>query len=227
VTIAWRIDHGPVAGQPAVQLRLTEPAQFNSALAAAVLAREADILAATPPTPVAGLADGLTTHWQEYNLLTWPDRACAVLRDAVLAGCAAWMERNAAVTGDHELIAISCWANALRGDERLTAHSHAPAFLLGNYLIDNGGGDGGATLYFDEAGGHERLAPEAGRLVICPGAVRHAVERHEGPRPRLSAAFDAFVRRQNPLLYLDVPDAMAPFTGPRWFTPNLPVEEIA
>ena len=89
--------------------------------------------------------------------------------------------------------------------------------LLGNYVVDNGGGDGGSTLYFvGEGRGYERLAPEPGRLVICAGAVRHAVERRRGPRPRISIAFDAFVRRQNPLLSLGTSDAMAGFTGPRW-----------
>ena len=114
--------------------------------------------------------------------------------------------------------AFTTCSASLRGSERLTAHNHAPAMLLGNYLVDSGGGSGGATVYFGDDDRHETLAPEPGRLVICAGGVRHAVERHDGPRPRLSVAFDAFVRRQNPLLSLGLPDAMAQFRGPRWLT---------
>jgi hypothetical protein len=226
MSAAWQIEHAAVAGHPAVLLRFARPETLHAALRDAILDREPAIVANTPSTQVASLPDGLTTHWQHFNVLTWPDPACETLREAVLSGCRAWLDVHGDGSHDDALIAISCWANALRGDERLGPHHHAPAMLLGNYLVDDGGGSGGGTLYFANDGAHERLQPEPGRLVICPGHVRHAVERHTGHRPRLSIAFDAFVRRQNPLLYLGAPDAMAPFTGPRWLTLHDSVEEI-
>lgn len=222
----WNLDHTCVAGHPAVVLRFTRPGPLNAALARAILTREPEILARTPSASVAGLATGLTTHWRHFNVLNWPEAACQTLRAAILAASQAWLAAQDKNDRDHALIAISCWANALRGAERLSTHNHAPAMLLGNYLVDDGGGAGGGTLYFSNDGGHERLPPEAGRLVVCSGEVRHAVERHDGPRPRLSIAFDAFVRRQNPLLYLDQSDPMAPFKGPRWLSLHTPVEEI-
>ncbi len=218
MTAAFAITQSAVAGHTATIVRFAYADRLNAALAQAILEREPDILATAAPQAVAGLDDGLTTRWQHFNVLTWPEPACSTLREGVLAGCAAWLAAHTEDDKDNALIALSCWANALRGDERLAAHNHAPAMLLGNYLVDAGGGSGGGTVYFGADGHTETLAPEPGRLVICAGGVRHAVERHYGPRPRLSVAFDAFVRRQNPLLSLGLPDAMAQFRGPRWLT---------
>ncbi len=65
------------------------------------------------------------------------------------------------------------------------------------------------------------------QFTARPAAAIDRREVYEGPRPRLPIAFDAFLRRQNPLLYLGFPDAMARLTGPRWVTLNVSAEEIA
>ncbi|MFN2588101.1 MAG: putative 2OG-Fe(II) oxygenase [Actinomycetota bacterium] len=217
-----------IGSTPAVVLRVATPPGFNDRLAAIVLAREREVLDASVPTPIAGLQEGMTTHWQSYNVLNWPEPEPLALRGVILRGISEFVTRHCPDDDDgHQIVGISCWANVLRSGEGLSEHTHAPSYLLGNYLVRAPAGDpakdaGGATRYRSPDPGLAAevvVAPREGQLIVCRGDVPHEVVPHTTAGERISIAFDCIVKKQNALLYLGDPRALEPYRGPRWYAP--------
>lgn len=138
------VETGEFWPTPTVTVRIDGAEAFNDRLAAIVLEQEATIRANSAPTAVAGISDGLTAHWQRFNVLNWEYPEIRTLRELVLAGLGRWM-RTIGDPDDPQLriAGISCWANVLRYGERLTLHHHAPAFVSAHYTVRSGFEDGG------------------------------------------------------------------------------------
>jgi uncharacterized protein (TIGR02466 family) len=219
---------------PVVEMDLDDHRELNDALAELILEKEAAILAKGQPTEVAGVSEGLTAHWLQYNVLAWEEPQIARFREAVLTG----IETFLSAVGDPSdpglrISGISCWANVLRPGESLDVHHHDPAFLSAHYTVRSGNGSngrGGETVYFrpgfmDRSHGGEaspfsspwdnewRLTspPTEGRLFLFPSYVRHEVRTNLGDSERISIAMDVFVEKQNALIH---------FAPPRWFVPQ-------
>jgi Putative 2OG-Fe(II) oxygenase len=223
---------------PTVTLSLKDSADFNKRLAEIVLAEEQSILAKTKATRVAGIDDGLTAHWLEYNVLNWPYPEIKMFRECVLEG----IHQFLALIGDPNdpgmtIQGISCWANVLRPGQFLGIHHHDPAFVSAHYTVQTGFEDcepkfegSGNTVYFrpgfvDRSHGGEASGPtspwdedwqisrpaRSGRLLFFPSYVRHEVRPYFGSTERISIAMDVFLKRQNLPIY---------FGGPRWYVPK-------
>lgn len=218
-------------------VRFKADAAMNRRLAEIVLQREEDIRSGTP-TDVAGLSEGVTTHWQEYNVLNWPDQACREFREFLVGELQDFLSGLSAERGTPLTIAgIACWANILRPGQSLHIHHHDPAFLLGNYCIQTGYDDdtepqheAGYTIYY-RPGFIERsqeglwdsqwrhaIRPVEGQLVICPGFIRHEVRPFLGITERISLGIDCYLEEQNALIY---------FGGERWYVPDRPADDLA
>jgi hypothetical protein len=223
---------------PIVRLESCPDASFNAALARIVFEQEQLIVKQGQPSRVAGLDQGLTTHWQEYNVLNWDYPECRKLRQLVLDGYQSFIEFIGR-KGDPglEITGISCWANVLRAGQALQVHHHDPAFASAHYTVHPGHteddiaqGEAGNTVYFRPGfmdrshGGKQNGAvspwdadwrisrpPRAGSLVFFPSYVRHEVLPHHAKAPRISIALDIFVKEQELLMY---------FGGARWFVPG-------
>src|SRR5690348_14657897 len=98
---------------------------LNAGLAQAILEQEPKINARGRATPVAGLQDGLTTHWLEYNVLHWDYPECRELARMILAGAREFIRMVADPDDpDYRIRGISCWANVLRPGQSLAIHHH-------------------------------------------------------------------------------------------------------
>jgi len=225
---------------PTLTLVLEDSQHFNSQLAQVVQREEKKILGKSKPTEVAGIKEGLSAYWLNFNVLNWEYPEIVEFRNIVLRGVRQWIS----LVGDPsapgmQISGISCWANVLRHGESLTVHHHDPAFVSAHYTVQSGcngevkpkSSDSGHTIYFRPGfldrshGGDAFLTPSPwdddwridkppveGRLFFFPSFVRHEVRPYFGATQRISIAMDVFLKCQTLPIY---------FGGPRWFVPKL------
>jgi hypothetical protein len=99
--------------------------ELNEGLARIVLEKEREIIAKGSPKSVAGLKEGLTAHWLEYNVLNWKYPEVEEFRRLVLNEIREFFK----LIGDPDdpglkISGISCWANVLRYKQTLEVHHH-------------------------------------------------------------------------------------------------------
>ncbi|HEX2271659.1 MAG TPA: putative 2OG-Fe(II) oxygenase [Pyrinomonadaceae bacterium] len=214
---------------------------LNRGLARIITEMEQRITSTGTATAVAGLEEGLTTHWMEYNVLNWDYPECRTLRQMVLDGARSYFE----LMGDPDeprfrICGISCWANILRFGQSLAIHHHDPGFASAHYCVQSGRekgaepavSDSGQTRYFrpgfversmggDQAGptspwDNDWLLsenPTEGRLFFFPSYVRHEVRPNLESAPRITIAMDFYIAGQ-------ASSKMLHFVPPRWFVPD-------
>lgn len=224
---------------PTLTVQIEGAEQFNRTLAQIILREEQKILGKSKPTEVAGITDGLSAYWLNFNVLNWNYPEIDVFRGIVLDGIRQWLSH----VGDPDspamqISGISCWANVLRHGEALTIHHHDPAYLSVHYTVQTGSEttgnassrDSGHTIYFRPGfldrshGGEAFLAPspwdsdwridsppKEGRFFFFPSFVRHEVRPYFGLTQRISIAMDVFIKSQTLPIY---------FAPPRWFVPK-------
>ncbi len=229
-----------LAWWPTSILTLEQPdaRELNAGLRRIILEMEREIVRKGKPLKVAGLEEGLSTLWLEYNVLNWDFDECRELRRLVLEGYGAFIEALG-MHGDPgmEITGISCWANILRPGQSLTLHHHDPAFASAHYTVTTGWEEGtlvdsaeaGHTIYYrpgfmdrshgGKANGISSLwdddwrisrPPKPGNMIFFPSYLRHEVRPNVGTHERISIAMDIFVKKQELPMY---------FGGPRWFVP--------
>ena len=228
---------------PTLTVELKDVREFNERLVQIILEKEREIISKGKPTTVAGLTEGLTTHWLEYNVLNWEYPEIVEFRHLVLSGLREFFK----LVGDPDdpglkISGISCWANILRDGEGLEVHHHDPAFVSMHYHVQCDSdpdpeqsrtaerANAGNTVYFrpgffDRSHGgkaagpsspwdsdwRRSVAPVEGRLFFFPSYVRHEVRPNMLKKDRISIALDAYVKKQEALIY---------FAPPRWFVPE-------
>jgi uncharacterized protein (TIGR02466 family) len=223
---------------PALTIEHPDAAELNRGLARIVMEKEREIIAKGMPTSVAGLEEGLTTHWLEYNVLLWNYPEIKLFRQLVLDGVREFFK----LLGDPDdpglkISGISCWANVLRFGEALEVHHHDPAFVSAHYQVQSGNDESakqsrgsGHTIYFrpgflDRSHGGKAAGqtspwdadwrtdavPVEGKLFFFPSYIRHEVRPYTGKTQRISIALDVYVAKQEALIY---------FSPPRWFVPE-------
>lgn len=214
--------------------------EINRGLARAIEGKESEIISKGKATPVAGLEEGLTTHWMEYNVLNWDIPEAKELARMVLAGARQFIS----LVGDpddpdYEIQGISCWANILRPGQSLTIHHHDPGFVSAHYCVASGVdpdgpspvSESGCTQYYrpgfierSMGGAQAGIAsiwdddwklserPVEGRLFFFPSFVRHEVRPNLERFNRITIAMDIYIKKQpsSQLIY---------FAPPRWFVP--------
>jgi uncharacterized protein (TIGR02466 family) len=225
---------------PILTIEQKSAEEMNAGLYKIILEKEREIVSkATKSIKVAGLDEGLSTLWLEYNVLNWNYPEGAALRALVVEGFAEFMKQLGMQDDPGvEVMGISCWANILRPGQALTFHHHDPAFASAHYTVTTGYEEGvlanspeaGHTIYYrpgfaDRSHGGKangiaspwdddwRIArqPKPGNMIFFPSYVRHEVRPNFGTKERVSLAMDIFVKKQELPMY---------FGGPRWFTPN-------
>jgi hypothetical protein len=222
---------------PTLLIQHKNSKELNAGLARIILQKEREVLAKGKPVPVAGLNEGLTAHWQEFNVLNWDYPECIELRQFVLRGLREYFK----LLGDPDdpglkVCGISCWANVLRLGESLDIHHHDPGFASAHYTVQTGREEGappstrdsGHTIYyrpgfidrsqgvgqstsFWDADWKTSNPPTEGNMIFFPSYVRHEVRPNLEAKERISIAMDVYVEKQKALIY---------FGGPRWFVPK-------
>jgi hypothetical protein len=214
---------------------------LNRRLAQIITQMEQYVTSTGNATSVAGLEEGLTTHWMEYNVLNWDFPECRTFRQMVLDGARSYFE----LLGDPDeprfrICGISCWANILRFGQSLAIHHHDPGFASAHYCVQSGRekgaapvvSDSGQTRYYrpgfversmggDQAGptspwDNDWLlseTPTEGRLFFFPSYVRHEVRPNLENYPRITIAMDFYIEGQ-------VSSKLLHFAPPRWFVPD-------
>jgi hypothetical protein len=215
---------------------------LNEGLARIILEKEREIISKGNPTKVAGVKEGLTAHWLEYNVLNWQNPEIKEFRRLVLSGLREFFK----LIGDPDdpglkVSGISCWANVLRFGEMLEIHHHDPAFVSAHYTVRCGreanGNEsvaqavvhGGETVYFrpgfmDRSHGGEAAAlgspwDSDWRISTEPteGKLFYfpSYVRHE-VRPNLSAIERISIAMD---IFIEKQNASIYFAPPRWFVP--------
>lgn len=236
-----RIEPGQIWPIPVLAIYHDDADELNRGLARIITEMEQRVTGNGTPTTVAGLEEGLTTHWMEYNVLLWDFPECRQLRNMVLEGARSYFEQ----IGDpddprYRIAGISCWANILRYGQSLTIHHHDPGFLSAHYCVQSGRPQGAApkvkdsghTRYFrpgfvERSMGGEQAGPTSpwdsdwvisetpteGRLFFFPSYVRHEVRPNLEDQPRISIAMDFYVEGQ-------ASSKLLHFAPPRWYVPD-------
>lgn len=226
---------------PTLTVKVKNADELNRRLVSIILEKEREIKAKLKSTPVAGLTEGLTTHWLEYNVLRWDYPEIREFRSTVLSSLSEYFS-HIGEAGDPglKIAGISCWANVLRYGESLAVHHHDPAYVSAHYQVQSGlpveengsaaGKEVGSTVYFrpgflDRSHGGKAAGPTSpwdsdwrisvppvtGKLFLFPSYVRHEVRPYMGSSERISIAMDVFVKKQEAPIY---------FGSSRWFVPE-------
>jgi putative 2-oxoglutarate-Fe(II)-dependent oxygenase superfamily protein len=213
---------------------------LNRRLAEIILEKESQITASGKPTEIAGVKDGLTAHWLEYNVLNWDDPAITEFRQMVLSG----LQEFFRLIGDPDepglkISGISCWANVLRYGKAIEVHHHDPGFVSGHYMVQSGRDPnqegetaqpesvGGETVYYrpgfmDRSHGGESAALSSfwdsdWRISSEPEEGRlvffPSYVRHE-VRPNLGRRERISIAMD---IYVEKQNALIYFGNPRWF----------
>ena len=146
---------------PTLTVELKNVDELNNGLARIIIEKEQEIISKGNPTAVAGVQDGLTAHWLEYNVLNWQYPEIEEFRRHVLSGLREYFKLIADPDEPGlQISGISCWANVLRFNHGLDVHHHDPAFVSAHYTVRCGKGKkeevamaqnkvgGGETVYF-------------------------------------------------------------------------------
>lgn len=227
---------------PTLTVDYPNVAELNRGLARIILEKEREIISRGTPTTVAGLEEGITTHWLEYNVLLWDYPEIKEFRRMVLEGLHEFLKLVGQPNDPgFKVSGVSCWANVLRFGEALEVHHHDPAFVSAHYQVQSGNDsdddvpnrktdNSGHTVYFrpgflDRSHGGKAAGPTSlwdvdwridtmpveGKLFFFPSYVRHEVRPYTGKTQRISIALDAYIEKQEALIY---------FSPPRWFVPE-------
>ncbi|MDQ1612932.1 MAG: hypothetical protein QOG00_2863 [Pyrinomonadaceae bacterium] len=217
--------------------------ELNRGLARIILEKERAVMGTGMPTTVAGLQEGLTTHWLEYNVLDWDYPEIKEFRKMVLNGLREYFK----LVGDpddegFEISGISCWANVLRYGESLEVHHHDPGFVSAHYQVQSGfsgdegdaenaqRGDSGNTVYFrpgflDRSHGGKQAGTTSPwdtdwRISAPPAEGKlfffPSYLRHE-VRPYMGQGQRISIAMD---VYVKKQDALIYFGPPRWFVPQ-------
>ena len=228
---------------PTLSVEIKEAEKLNEKLARIILKKEHDVISKGKPTKVAGLAEGLTAHWLEYNVLNWDDPEISEFRQHVLTGLRRYLE----LIGDPDspemkVSGISCWANVLRYGQALEVHHHDPAFVSMHYHVQNGNDpdaelspeaeqqNSGSTVYFrpgfmershgGKAAGLSSPWDENWRISASPTEGKlfffPSYIRHE-VRPYMGKTQRISIALD---VFLKKQNAPIHFATPRWFVPQ-------
>jgi Putative 2OG-Fe(II) oxygenase len=227
---------------PTLSVEIKNSAELNRALTQIILEKEREIKAKLKTTPVAGLTEGLTTHWLEYNVLKWDYPAIREFRQVVLSN----LREFFSLLGDpndpgFKISGISCWANVLRPGESLEVHHHDPAFVSAHYQVQSGynlesdssasgKSDAGSTVYFrpgflDRSHGGKAAGPTSPwdsdwRISTPPVAGKlfffPSYVRHE-VRPYMGPTERISIAMD---VFVDKQESLIYFGGARWYVPE-------
>jgi hypothetical protein len=232
----------PLWATPTLTIEHRDIDDLNAGLARIILEKEREILSKKSPTEVAGVKDGLTAYWLEYNVLSWQYPEIEEFRRLVLSGLRDFFK----LIGDPDdpelkVSGISCWANVLRFGEALDVHHHDPAFVSAHYTVRCGkrtneeestaraNGHGGETVYFrpgfmdrshgGEAAGFASPWDSDWRISAQPTEGKlfffPSYVRHE-VRPNLGTCERISIAMD---IFVKKQNALIYFGPPRWFVP--------
>lgn len=228
---------------PTMTVEIKNAEELNRRLVSIVLEQEREIKAKLKSTPVAGLTEGLTTHWLEYNVLRWDYPEIREFRGIVLSSLRDYF----ALIGDADdpglkIAGISCWANVLRNGESLSVHHHDPAYVSAHYQVQSGlpveqeaskstaGKEVGSTVYFrpgflDRSHGGKAAGPTSPwdsdwRISVPPLTGKlflfPSYVRHE-VRPYMGSSERISVAMD---VFVKKQEAPIYFGSARWFVPE-------
>ena len=202
-----RVDLAPLFATPVAIVELPDAAALNAALRATILEREK----AVPSTQHSNLGG-----WQSsWDMDSWGGPAAARLLDVALevAGRTTCDRHGRPVVVPWR---ANMWANVNRAGHGNEFHCHPGSFWSGVYYVEDGGiADdptlGGALEFMDprgpapamyaphlafavpggqSIGACETVPPVAGRMVMFPSWILHAVRPYTGAAARISVAFN-------------------------------------
>jgi hypothetical protein len=229
---------------PLVTVHVEDHERLNAGLARIVYAKEKEILAQSKPTAVAGVTQGLTASWLDYNVLKWDYPEIAELRELVLFGIAEFIRLAGGDPADpgYKIKGLSVWANIVRYRDALEVHHHDPAFCSIHYHVTSGHEadaltaspvgrqDSGHTVYFrpgfiERSHGGKQAGPTSPwdqdwRISVpaTPGklTVFPSYLRHE-VRPHFGERDRISIAGD---CYVAKQEALIYFGGKRWYVPT-------
>jgi len=208
----------PLFASPAFVTRLENAAALNAQLRETILNREA-LDKGLNLSNAGGWHSGL-------DFLQWGGPALKEV--LLTAGrLAKSLTRDRKGRGANLRWQVECWANVNRRQQANKRHTHPGCFWSGTYYVDAGTEEGanphasasnepdGAFAFEDPRGAPQAqprtrgavtfwnpdqalLAPEAGKMILFPSWMPHAVRPYMGGGTRISIAFNFALDRQAP-----------------------------
>lgn len=190
---------------PLIELAVPDFAALNESLKASILSRQ---------VLDAGMQRSNILGWHsKEDLLQWGGEAAKTLAITTIETCSAYTADQGMQEGKPRFSwNIQMWANVSPAGASNQFHAHAGAFWSAVYYVDDGGDtEQGRLLLQDprfpmnkmsqpdmaivhpEHGPDQtiiKVKPEPGKLVCFPSWLSHAVEPHQGARPRVSIAMN-------------------------------------
>ena len=168
-----------------------------------------------------GVARSNIHGWHsDVDMLRWGGEAARTLGMAMLQTCGARTNDVGMRGGQPRYeMAMEMWANVSPAGASNQMHCHPGCIWSGVYYVDDGGDDGSALVLLDPnyptnrmyapdlqfvgEGGEQfpvrhEIAPKAGRMVIFPSWLNHAVKPNKGERDRISIAMNVMALPARP-----------------------------
>lgn len=210
-----KIDVAPLFPTPVAIVEVPDAARLNEALRRTILAREA----AVPSTQHSNLGG-----WQStWDMESWGGPEAKILLGVARAAAIQLTAGRGAAAGarlEPAMWQANMWANVNRAGHGNEFHAHPGAFWSGVYYVDDGGiaadpALGGELEFMDprgtapamyaptlgfalpggqSIGASETIPPRAGRMMLFPAWLLHAVRPYAGRAQRISIAFNLGVR---------------------------------
>jgi len=204
----------PIFATPLLVFTVPDYERINKELCRAILEREASMPAAADHEVIGWSSP------HDMSMFDWAGPVMKDLLGPVVevaTQATEFSERAPDLAGKHpRWQVVETWANVQRKGGINSVHPHPGTFWSGVYYVDvggiAGGGDAGGDLQLydprgclptmlapflryavselHDAGKSISLTPEAGRCVMFPGWLSHAVGIYRGQQPRISVAFN-------------------------------------
>ena len=136
--------------------------------------------------------DSITTRFGKYHLFDFVDE-CPALEELL-----EWIKeqyREFVLLDQTQLFELdfSCWYNIIRTGDEIKSHRHASdplAYLSGNMHLDNYD----SFTCYNHMGMINNIPNIKGGLTFFPSYLKHGVDKYMGKEPRVSLAFDTYIK---------------------------------
>ena len=126
---------------PIIDFTLDNAPDINASLVRIIKQEEKKLREAnTSAREIAGVKQGLTAQWMNYNVLLWDYPEVRILRDFFTASVCHYISRigEDPEADENQILGMSVWANILRHGESLALHHHDPGFVSAHFTVKAG-----------------------------------------------------------------------------------------
>lgn len=172
-------------------------AELTESLLSLIQSKESQILSSSQPNQVAGLNDGLTTRWLDYNIFSWQEDSAQEYKKIVKEYFDLYLELSGAESFEAK---AQSWANNLLPGEQLFEHEHNFRFRkCSNGTVALNSCETYTQFNFpfhlksqlkNAIMDHIKFPTRKGHLILIPGWLKHFTSINHSESKRWTLGFD-------------------------------------